>query len=249
MDQSETNGRWSNQLLAAMPEPTLALLQRDLSHVALTQGAICFDAGDPIQRVYFPTSNLISLVVSTGEGDQVETGMVGREGAVGLQSARGPRCSFARAIVQVAGESYTVSAELLRRAIDSSEEARNFVDRYIEVKWAEAQQLAACNAVHTALPRLARWLLLSADRTGSMRVRLTQEFLGEMLGIRRTSVTLLAQDLQARGIIRYRRGRITILDRPALQSCACECYRTIQHLYRGLNESVTITAGSIEAAG
>jgi CRP-like cAMP-binding protein len=248
MSQSEANGRWSNQLLAAMPRATLALLQRDLSHVVLTQGAVCFDAGEPIQRVYFPTSSLISLVVSTGEGDQVETGMVGREGAVGLHSAAGPRYSFARAIVQVAGESYTISTELLRRATDSSEEAKNFIERYIEVRWAEAQQLAACNAVHTALPRLARWLLLCADRTGSMQMRLTQEFLGEMLGIRRTSVTLLAQDLQARGIIRYSRGRITILDRPKLQSYACECYRTIQHLYCGLNGSGTIAAES-KAAG
>jgi CRP-like cAMP-binding protein len=139
----------------------------------------CFDAGDPIQRVYFPTSCLISLVVSTGEGEQVETGMIGREGAAGLQSARGPRCSFARAIVQVPGESYTVS--------------------------------------------------------GGMQVRLTQKFPGEMLGIRRTSVTLLAQGPQARGIIRYTRGRITILDRSALKSCACECYQTVQELYRGLN--------------
>jgi len=235
MIKSETNGRWSNQLLAAMPPATLALLERHLSNIGLAQGAICFDAGDPIQRVYFPTSCLISLVVSTGEGEQVETGMIGREGAAGLQSARGPRCSFARAIVQVPGESYTVSAELLRAAIDISEEAKDFVNRYMEIRWAEAQQLAACNAIHVALPRLARWLLQSADRIGGMQVRLTQKFLGEMLGIRRTSVTLLAQGLQARGIIRYTRGRITILDRSALESCACECYQTVQELYRGLN--------------
>jgi CRP-like cAMP-binding protein len=119
--------------------------------------------------------------------------MIGREGAAGLQSARGPRCSFARAIVQIPGESYTVSAELLRAAIDISEEAKDFVNRYMEIRWAEAQQLAACNAIHVALPRLARWLLQSADRIGGMQVRLTQKFLGEMLGIRWTSVTLLAQ--------------------------------------------------------
>jgi Crp-like helix-turn-helix protein len=106
------------------------------------------------------------------------------------------------------------------------------VNCYTETLWAEAQQLTACNAVHQSLPRLARWLLQSADRTGSDRLPLTQEFLGEMLGLRRTTITLLAQVLQNQGIIRYTRGKITILNRAALKTTACKCYRLIDELYR-----------------
>jgi CRP-like cAMP-binding protein len=216
-----------------MPQATLALLDRKWSHVALPQGHICFSAGDVIQRVYFPTSGLISLVVSTEKGQFAEVGMVGREGAVGLQSALGPRISYTRAIIQVAGTSYTIAADVLRQAVHRSEEAQAVVIHYTEVLWAEAQQLAACNAAHDALPRLARWLLQCADRIGSERLPLTQEFLSEMLGVKRTSVTLLAQNLQTRGIIKYSRGSIAIVDRTALESCTCKCYRAIKELYRG----------------
>ena len=156
--------------------------------------------------------------------------MVGREGAAGLQSALGQRFSFPRAIVQIPGTFYVVSAEALRRAVAASEEAKALVQQYIETLWAEAQQICACNATHEGATRLARWLLQCADRTGT-ELTLTQEFLGEMLGIRRTSVTLLAQPLQDRGIIKYSRGKIAIVDRAALESCACECYRTIKGLY------------------
>jgi CRP-like cAMP-binding protein len=215
-----------------MPQVTLALLDRKWSHVALPRGHICFAPGDVIQRVYFPTSGLISLVVSTEKGEFAEAGMVGREGAVGLQSALGPRISYTRTIVQVAGMSYSIAADALREAIHRSEEAQALVIHYNEMLLAEAQQLAACNAVHDASSRLARWLLQCADRIGSERLPLTQEFLGEMLGVKRTSVTLLAQNLHARGMIKYSRGRITIADRTALESWACECYRAIKELYR-----------------
>ena len=218
-----------NALLAALPQAALAGLQ--FSHVALRQGEVCFDAGDLIERVYFPTGGLISLVVSTDKGDLIEAGMIGREGAAGVQSALGQQFSFPRAIVQIPGTFYVVSAEALKRAIAASEEAKAVVQQYIGILWAEAQQIAACNAAHEATTRLARWLLQSADRIGTEQFMLTQEFLGEMLGIRRTSVTLLAQVLQQRGLIRYSRGRITILNRSGLESSACECYRTIKGLY------------------
>lgn len=225
---------FANRLLAAMPQATLALLDRKWSYVALSQGQICVPAGGAIERVYFPISALISLVIATEGGELAEAGMVGREGAVGLQSAFGPRTSHARAIVQVAGTAYTAGVDALREAVHRSEEAQALVVRYIELSWAEAQQLAACNAVHDASSRLARRLLQCGDRTGSERVPVTQEFLGEMLGLRRTSVTLVARNLQARGVIRYNRGRIVIADRSALESCACECYRAIDGLYRDL---------------
>ena len=218
-----------NALLAALPQAALAGLQ--FSHLALPQGEVCFYAGDLIQRVYFPTDGLISLVVSTDKGELIEAGMVGRQGAAGVQSALGQRFSFPRAIVQIPGTFYVVSAEALRRAVAASEEAKALVQQYIETLWAEAQQICACNVAHEGAMRLARWLVQCADRVGTEQMTLTQEFLGEMLGIRRTRVTLLAQHLQDKGIIKYSRGKIAIIDRAGLESCACECYRTIKGLY------------------
>jgi CRP-like cAMP-binding protein len=215
-----------------MPQTTLALLDGKWSNMTLLQGQTCFSVGDPIHRVYFPTSALISLVVATERGELVESGMVGREGAVGLQAAFGPRTSYTRAIVQVSGTCYTIAADTLREAIHRSEEAQAQVIHYIEMLWAEAQQLAACNAVHDASARLARWLLQCVDHSGSKDVRLTHEFLGQMLGLRRTTVTLLARDLQIQGIIACGRGRVTIANRTALESCTCECYRAISDLHR-----------------
>jgi CRP-like cAMP-binding protein len=192
------------------------------------------------RHVYFPTSGLISLVLCTKDSDLIEAGMVGREGAAGLQSAFGRQISFARAVVQIAGTFYTTPVEPLRRAIDQSEQARQVVYRYTEVLLAESQRLAACNAAHHGESRLARWLLQAADRTGTDRLALTQEFLGEMLALRRTRVTVLAQALQDRGIISYSRGKITLVDRAALQASACECYQLIQELYRALYSSLKL---------
>jgi CRP-like cAMP-binding protein len=161
-----------NALLAALPQAALAGLQ--FSHVALAQGQVCFDAGDLIQRVYFPTTGMISLVVSTDKGDLIEAGMIGREGAAGVQSALGQRFSFPRAVVQIAGTFHVVSAEALRQAVTASEEAKVLVQQYIETLWAEAQQVCACNATHAATTRLARWLLQCADRTGTEELSLAK---------------------------------------------------------------------------
>jgi len=215
----------------------MARLQQELFHVSLPQGTVCFNAGEPVDRVYFPTSGLISLLIATDKREFVEGGTIGREGAVGLQSAIGRRTSFARAIVRVQGLFSAIAAD-----------AASLVTRYTEILWAEAQQLAACNAVHAALPRLARWLLQSADRIGSDQLILTQDLLGEALGIRRTSVSLLAQQLQERNIIQYRRGRIAIVDRGALEGCACECSRVIRDLYHALPARTGEESGNAASA-
>ena len=222
----------TNRLLASIPQATLALLNGKWSSLALAQGQICLSTGDRISRVYFPTSTVISLAIATERGELVETGMVGREGAAGLQTVFGPRTSHTRAIVQVPGWCYAIAADVLREAVATSAQAQAVVIRYIETSWAEAQQLAVCNAVHGGAARLARWLLQFADRSGSNEVWLTQEFMGQMLGLRRTSVTLLARVLQDKGIITCARGRMIIADRPALEACACECYRAIENLHR-----------------
>jgi len=221
-------GHCGNYLLAALPPDLMARLIGDLQMVSLAQGTVLFDPGDPIEHVYFPQSGLVSLMVISRDGDAIESATVGREGAIGLHRALGERRSFTRAAVQVAGHFSTISAAKFEPAIGASAAAREVISHYTELLWAESQQLAACNALHDAASRLCRSLLQSADRVGGDQLPLTQESLATSLGVRRTSVTLLAQTLQRRGIIRYSRGTIQILDRSELEACACECYRVMK---------------------
>lgn len=214
----------NNRLLVAMPKDAFMLLECDLKQIALPQGTVCFEPGDRIEQVYFPQSGMISCVIPLRDGEAVEIASVGREGAVGLQSGIGLRHARTSAVVQIAGRFVTLAANRLEQAVERSPALRSLIIRYIEVLWAEAQQNAACNAAHDSASRLCRWLLQCAEKIGGDQIPLTQEFLAEMLGVRRTTVTLLAQDLQKNGLIRYSRGHITILDRRALEAAACKCF-------------------------
>jgi len=190
---------------------------------------VLLEPGEPIEYVYFPQSGMISLLVITNDGDMIETSTIGREGALGLHRGLGARRSFTRASVQIPGRFSMITARAFEEISLASAAIRQMIARYTEVLWAEAQQIAACNAIHDASTRLSRWLLQSADRVGSDQFALTQDFLAQMLGVRRTTVTLLAQELQKKGIIKYSRGKMTILDRKSLERCACECYHVIQY--------------------
>jgi CRP-like cAMP-binding protein len=227
----ETVKRSGNRILAALPDSVFQQMEPDLRHVTLPHGTTCLDAREPIDQVYFPQSGMISLLVATGGCGMVETSSIGREGAVGLQSGFGPRLSFGRAVVQIPGRFSTISAARFERMVSCTPTLHDLIVRYTEMLWFEAQQNAACNAIHDGSSRLCRWLLQCAERTGSDQLPLTQESLAEMLGMRRTTVTLLAQQLQNRGILRYSRGRITVLDRAALQRHACGCYGAIKRDY------------------
>jgi len=210
-----------------MPAHTLALLEPDLRKVSLEQGAVLLEPGELIENIYFPLTGLISLMIIGKDGNFIETSTVGREGAVGLHSALGRRRSLTRATAQIGGKFSTIGAARFEHVVNGSATIRDVISRYTEVLWAETQQIAACNAMHGASARLCQWLLQSADRIRSDQVPLTQELLAQMLGARRTTVTLLAQRLQAKGLIRYRRGRIVIIDRNGLEACACECYHVM----------------------
>jgi CRP-like cAMP-binding protein len=233
-------GRPDNRLLAALPCQTLASFGQDLKQVSLSQGTVCYEPGDRIDRVYFPISGMISLLVTGSNGEIVETGIIGREGAAGLQSALGERRSYIRATIQIPGHFAVISAAHFERVVSNSAPLKDLVFHYVETRWAEAQQIAACNAIHSGSPRLCRWLLQAADCTGSDHVPLTQEYLADMLGMRRTTVTLLAQELQERGAIRYSRGRITLLDRKMLEASSCDCYEAIKHENLSLRIGVKI---------
>jgi CRP-like cAMP-binding protein len=218
---------WSNRLLAALPADARAALERDMHETILAQGKVLFERGGPIERIYFPQTGMISLLIVTRDGTMLETATIGREGAVGLHRGLGERRSFTRATVQIAGTFSVIDAARFHQATLRNGPVRDLIAEYTERLLVEAQQTVACNAIHDASSRLCRRLLQSADRTESDLLPLTQEFLSYMLGVRRTTLTLLAQALQERGIIEYSRGKIRIVDRVLLEASACECYQVI----------------------
>ena len=232
-------GHQDNRLLAALPREMLDRMAHDLRQVSFAQGRAIYEPGAQIDEIFFPQSGMISLLVVGKDGGAIETATIGREGAVGLHGALGKRISFTRATTQIAGNFSVIRAAAFAQFAQDHAPVRDLIARYTEVLWAEAQQIAACNAVHDAPARLCRWLLQTADRIGSNHVPLTQELIAEMLGVRRTTVTLLAQSLQRRRIIKYARGHITILNRQQLEHCACECYAVMQQEKLPLTIGVT----------
>jgi len=217
-----------NRLLASLSREAFARLEPVLKEIWAPQGTVLFGPGERIEQVYFPQSGMISLLVVTNKGDLIETSIIGREGAVGLQRGFGERRSFTRATVQMSGRFSIIAARVFQEISSGTAAIRDMIAHYTEVLWAETQQLAACNAIHDAPSRLCRWLAQSADRANNDELPLTQEFLAQMLGVRRTTVTLLAQELQRKGIIKYARGRITILNRKMLEDSTCECYHVLK---------------------
>ena len=224
------SGISSNCMLTSLPPPDLAVLRPHFKPVDLPQDTILFEIGDPIDQVYFPHNGVVSLVVALASGETIECAMIGRESAVGSSAALGGPISLCKAIVQIAGAGSVLPVERLRSLADTSPACRTALLRHEQVVLIQAQQSAACNATHTVEARLSRWLLRSRDLQGSDDLPLTQEFLAQMLGVRRTSVSGVANTLQEAGLIRYRRGHIRILDLEGLRKTACECYETVRSL-------------------
>jgi CRP-like cAMP-binding protein len=217
-----------NRLLAALRPAEIGLLQPHLKEVPLEQGTLLHEQGELIERIYFPHSGMISLLAVMEQGNAVETATVGREGAVGAMSGLGPRRAFTRAVVQMPGSASQIGTGKFQSIVTQSPAIREIIVHHNEVLLAQVQQSAACNALHEAESRFCRWLLQSRDRSDSDIVPITQEFLAQMLGVRRTTVTLVAQALQDAGLLRYRRGRVEIVDRDGLEARACECYAVIR---------------------
>jgi CRP-like cAMP-binding protein len=177
--------------------------------------------------VYFPHSGIVSLVVELASGETIESAMIGRESLVGASSGLNGQVSVCKAIVQIAGAASALASKRLRALSDSSITARAALFRHEQIILVQAQQSAACNATHTVEARLARWLLRSRDLQGSDDLPFTQEFIAEMMGVRRTSVSVVANTLQQAGLVRYSRGHIRILNLEGLRATACECYETV----------------------
>jgi CRP-like cAMP-binding protein len=216
-----------NKLLASLPRESFDRLLPHLSTVSLQQGVVLFEAGDEVDQVYFPLYGMLSLLAVLRDGKAIETATVGREGVVGAMAGLGLYKSLVRVVVQIPLACSRIAATHFRTAAAGSEVIRNLCIRYNEVLLSQARVTAACNALHPIEARFCRWLLQSADRAGSDTVGLTQEFLAEMLGVRRTSVTEVASKVQGTGAITYSRGVIKILDRTALMQMSCECYETL----------------------
>ncbi len=216
-----------NKLLASLPRDQFDRLLPYLTTADLPQGLVLFEAGDEVDQVYFPHHGMLSLLAVLRDGKAIETATVGREGVVGAMAGLGLYKSLVRVVVQMPMGGSRIAATHFRTVAAGSDAVRNLSIRYNEVLLSQARVTAACNALHSVESRFCRWLLQSADRAAGDIIALTQEFLAEMLGVRRTSVTEVASKVQAAGAISYSRGVIKILDRPALMRMSCECYETL----------------------
>lgn len=220
-----------NSLLECLPAEDYALIAPHLLLIDLERGRLLYDPGDPVDQAYFPHDGVISLMTLMENGAAIESATIGPEGALGLMAAVAPRQSLSRAIVQTPLRASRISAERLHEAWKKSARIRHLVDRHTEALYGHAIQSVACNALHSVEARFCRWLLTCHDRISTDTIALTQEFLADMLGVQRTTVTAVARSLQDKGVIRYRRGVVDIIDRGALEALACECYGVIRRTY------------------
>ena len=220
-----------NRLLAALPPEDYGLVAPHLTHMDLERGRLLYEPGDRIDVVYFPHDGVISLMTLMENGAAIESAAIGREGAVGLTAAVAPRQSLSRAVVQTHCRCSRIGANQLHEAWLKSPRIRETIDRHSEALLGHATQAAACNALHSVEARFCRWLLTCHDRISTNTVALTQEVVADMLGVQRTTVTAVARALQGKGLIRYRRGVVDIVDRDGLQTLACECYDVIRRHY------------------
>jgi CRP-like cAMP-binding protein len=218
-----------NKILSAIPQTEYRVIQPRLEPFEFRQQSILHEPTRPLEFAYFPNQGLISLLVSTEDGKTVEAGMVGNEGVAGVACAVGLSLSPLRYVVQVPGEGFRVGVRALDAALKSAPQLQMALSRYGVVQGMQVAQTAACNRLHDVAQRMARWLLMAADRVDPRSsLPITHDFLATTLGTDRPSVSLAAKILQRKRIIQYRRGAIEILNRTALESSACECYRVIQ---------------------
>lgn len=216
-----------NRILAALPPEELERIQPSLELVELPLRHVLIDPNQVIEHVYFVEEGVVSILGVMQDGTAVETATIGYEGIVGVPVFLGVDSMAGQAFAQVSGRGYRMPADALRRELEHGGELRRLLGRFTQALITLVAQNSACNRVHNAEQRCARWLLLTADRAGQETIDLTHLFLSQMLGVRRATVTEIAGGLQARGLIDYSRGRITIVNRPGLEETSCECYQVI----------------------
>ncbi|MEP6943497.1 MAG: Crp/Fnr family transcriptional regulator [Betaproteobacteria bacterium] len=217
-----------NHLLSALPGEDYARLTPHLELVPMNLGEVLYEPGIKLRNVYFPTTSIVSLLYVMENGASAEIAIVGNEGILGVSLFMGGDTTPSRAVVQSAGHGYRLRANLLKDEFGRFGPTMHLLLRYTQALLTQMAQTAVCNRHHSVDQQLCRWLLLSLDRLRSNDLSMTQELIANMLGVRREGVTDAAGKLQQAGLITYRRGKITVLDRPRLEARACECYRVVK---------------------
>ena len=229
--------RWfkpRNRLLAALPHDVLSTLQPHLKLTPLPRGRVLCEVDEPLRRVYFVESGAVSLVTVFENGNTAEMTTVGREGMIGIGTLLGGGAALGRYVVPVPGLALTIEASRFQSELRASRALRAVCESYAQAFLAHLLQNVACNAAHKVEQRCARWLLMCGDQTEDDAFELTQECLAEMLGVQRSSVSVVTRTLQTAGLIRQLRGSITVTDRAGLEEVACECYGKIRRIYERL---------------
>jgi CRP-like cAMP-binding protein len=219
-----------NHLLAALPDAEWARWWPQLEPVEMPLGEVLHESGGTLSHVYFPTTAIVSLLYVMEDGASAEIAVVGHEGLVGVSLFMGGESTPSRAVVQSAGQGYRLKSDTIKEEFKQAP-VLHLLLRYTQALITQMAQTGVCNRHHSLDQQLCRWLLLSLDRLPGTELLMTQELIANMLGVRREGVTESASKLQGAGLIRYSRGRITVLDRPALERRACECYAVVKREY------------------
>ena len=217
-----------NQILNALPELERERLFPHLKLVTMPLGMVVYESGAALRHVYFPTNSIVSLLYVMQDGSSAEIAVVGNDGVIGVSLFMGGESTPSRAIVQSAGFAYRLTSNRLKQEFNRHGETLHVLLRYTQALITQMAQTAVCNRHHTLDQQLCRWLLLSLDRLSGNHLNMTQELIANMLGVRREGVTDAAGKLQKAGVIRYSRGKITVLDRPKLEQLSCECYAVVK---------------------
>jgi CRP-like cAMP-binding protein len=221
-----------NRLLNVMPQALYDKLTPALKKVSLPSGTRLHDPGETIYDLYFPLNCVLSITITMSDGTTAETGLVGNREVLGVNAFMGGReTTQTTYIVQVPGNAFKIDAQILLEEFDRNKDLRDVMLRYTQALIAQISQTTACNSLHKLDQRLARWLLEVHDRVEGDDINLTQEFMSDMLGVRRAGVTQTAQKIQESGLIYYNRGHIQILNRSGLEAYACECFKTVRDEY------------------
>lgn len=219
---------FENLVLAALPRSEYERLRPFLQTVKLAQGKVLYNAGDTIRHVYFLKGGMASLLSLTEDGSSVEVGMMGNEGMVGIPVILRMGTAPYQVVVQLSANAERLRSDVLHTEFNRGGRLQDLLLHYMHTLLTQISQSAACNRFHTVEERLCRWLLISRDRIQTEYIPLTQEFLSQMMGSPRTSVTAIAGNLQRAGLIRYSRGKVRIIDQPGLEAASCECYRIVR---------------------
>jgi CRP-like cAMP-binding protein len=217
-----------NNLLAALPESVQVRLFPHLESIQMPLGDVLYESGSKLNDVYFPTTSIVSLLYVMQDGASAEIAVVGKDGILGIALFMGGETTPSRALVQSAGHGYRLKARLLKEEFNRAGPTMHLLLRYTQALITQMSQTAVCNRHHSINQQLCRWLLMSVDRLPSNELTMTQELIANMLGVRREGVTEAAGALQDAGLILYKRGHITVLDRPGLEAAACECYQVVK---------------------